>query len=94
MSSYEELIENSIDGKIYCHSVYQFTDELIKLGFYYFPQIKKWGISTKKFNEYIYNKSRILGLNNYSYFFYITKYDEKEFETIKIFSKNNKINRY
>jgi hypothetical protein len=96
MSSYEEAFKSSIDDKIYCHCVFEFKDDLKKLGFVWVPALKKWMISKNKFNEDIYNKSQkvryskqtSIGIHNYFYVHYISKFDRETNEIIINFNKN------
>jgi hypothetical protein len=98
MSSFNEVFESSIDNKIYCHCVFEFKDEIKKLGFRWVPDVKKWMIPIDKFNEDIYIKSQKVrytnntsaGLCEYFYVYYITKFNKSDVETITNFNKNKK----
>jgi len=98
MSSFKKVVESSIDNKIYCHCVFDFKDEIKKLGFRWVPEVKKWMIPVDKFNEDIYNNSQKVRYTNYTtagpceYYFvyYVTKFNKEDVETITKFNKDKK----
>lgn len=64
--------------RIYCHCVFEFKNELKKLGFKWDPINKLWYIEKNKFTEDVFNRSMkvrfanrtTIGLLKYYYVFY------------------------
>jgi len=55
---YNRIADNAFQGKIYCHCVYEWKDEIKKLGFKWDGHIKLWYIPKKDFNKALYDKSK------------------------------------
>ena len=86
MENYDEILANEANGKIYCGCVFEFKDELKKLGFKWDSINKLWWIEKDKFTKDIFNKSmKVRFLNKttigdikYYFTFYKTKNELKD----------------
>lgn len=58
--AFELIQQQELNGKIYCHCVYEYKDKLKNLGFKFDPQFKKWWIQKEKFTEDIFNRSQTI----------------------------------
>jgi len=64
MESYEKVMKESVNGKIYCHCVYQWKDKLKALGFKWDGSTKLWWIPKDKLTREIYDNTCTVRYSN------------------------------
>ena len=88
MQDYEDIKVGAINQTIYCHCMYEFKDNVKKLGFKWQPKLKLWYITLNKFTYHVYTetmKPRYInntssGVKYYYYVHYCTPEDIDERE--------------
>jgi hypothetical protein len=58
METFENAKNNAIDGKIYCHCIYEYKDSIKQLGFKWNAYLKLWYIPAIKFTQDLYDKAK------------------------------------
>lgn len=74
----DQIKNEEIDGNIYCYCLYEFKDELKKLGFKWDPYYRLWCIPKKSLTDEKFKKSKkvkyanrtTIGILNYYYVYY------------------------
>ena len=82
-AKYNFYKSQEVDGKVYCHCVYEYKDKLKQLGFRWEQEVKLWYILEKKFTYDIFKQSQEIRYSNetttgkidYYYVYYKTKDD-------------------
>ena len=96
--TYENVMNQSYNNRIYCSCVFEFKDEIKKLGFKWDPNKKLWWIEAEKLSPDILNKtlkvrfsnSTSIGILKYYFVNYQFKCDVQKLENDNKKSLNNK----
>jgi hypothetical protein len=79
--SYSGVLNYEINNKIYCYCLFEFKDEIKKMGFKWDPSIKLWFINKESLTVDIFNKSRKIKNIDYSY----SDYRKEPLKTVHYF---------
>ncbi len=74
--TFKSVKESAVHGNIYCHCLFEWKTNLLKLGFLWNNKLKLWFIPVKEFTKQIYAKTKQVRFCNHTtvgplYYYYV-----------------------